>query len=69
MIQKPNLEDAIAITAFGCMGLILLLLAVVALMAVLSITPADWFKPVALVLFFVLPAVSAACVVASEVIR
>jgi len=69
MILKPDLDDAIGITAFACLGLLVLLVLVIGVLAMIGVTPAAWFKPVAVVLTVALPVLFAVCVVASEVIR
>ena len=69
MISTPDLDDVLGITAFACLGLLVLMVLVIGVMAVIGVTPAAWFKPVAVVLTVGLPALFAACVVASEVIR
>jgi len=69
MILKPDLDDAIGITAFACLGLLMLLVLVIGVLAMIGVTPAAWFKPVAVSLIVVLPVLFAVCVVASEVIK
>ena len=69
MITTPDWDDLLGITAFACLGLLVLMVLVIGVMAVIGVTPAAWFKPVAVVLTVGLPVLFAVCVVASEVVR
>jgi len=69
MIAKPDLDDAIGIIAFACLGLLIMLMLVIGVMVLMNVTPAVWFNTVAFALTIILPAIFAGCVVASEVVR
>jgi len=65
MILKPDLDDAIGITAFAILGILMLLVVITLGMVALGIAPFAWSVPVS----GLLVAAFAGLVIASEVIR